>query len=198
MKKLLSPFVLALATAAPAAIIQFDLRGTGGTGLLFSNEPGVLSGGTGGEVLGGITFDNVTKLLTINVAWGSANGFSDLTGNTSNAHIHGPTANANGNIGGTDFVEANLGVLINLQASAVAGITTNPSATGGGISGTTTVGITAAQEAALLGNRTYLNVHTTANGGGEMRGFLVQVPEPSTALVTLTALGACGLRRRRA
>ena len=190
MKRLLPLTLLALATAAPAAIIQFDLIGTGGPGLLFTNEPSVASGGTGGEILGGITFDNVTKLLTVNVGWGTANGFTNLTGNATNAHIHGPTATANGN----GFTETAT-VMIGLTSG---GVTYNNSASGGSITGTSTTVLSAAQENALMTGRTYLNVHTAANGGGEMRGFLVVVPEPASALAGLTVLGAMALRRRRA
>ena len=54
-------------------------------------------------------------------------------------------------------------------------------------------------EAALFAGKLYLNVHTGANGGGEMRGFLIPaVPEPSSSLVAMAAVGALALRRRRA
>ena len=45
--------------------------------------------------------------------------------------------------------------------------------------------------------RTYLNVHTATNGGGEIRGFLVAIPEPVTAAMAMAALGAVAFRRRR-
>ena len=65
----MKPFVLPLAfslfaSIAQAAVIQFDLTGTAGNGLLFGNEPAVASGGSGGEIGAGITYDNVTNLLT--------------------------------------------------------------------------------------------------------------------------------------
>ena len=43
---------------------------------------------------GGIFFDNVTKILTINVGWGSGAGagFMNLTGTVTAAHIHGPAS----------------------------------------------------------------------------------------------------------
>lgn len=63
-------------------------------------------------------------------------------------------------------------------------------------------GTTAAAEAALIGaladGKAYFNLHTTAFGGGEIRGFFVPVPEPSaTALVGAGLLGAFALSRRR-
>jgi len=194
MKALIAlTFLAATAVVAPAAVIQFNLLGTGGSGLLFTNEPGVASGGTGGEILGGITFDDVSKMLTINVGWGSANGFTNLTGATANAHLHGPTASANGN-GFTEIA----GPMINLQGGIAPGFAINPSASAGTITGTGTTPLTAAQESALMAGQTYLNIHTGTNPNGEIRGFLVVIPEPATAAIGMAALGALALRRRRA
>lgn len=51
--------------------------------------------------------------------------------------------------------------------------------------------------AGLASGRSYLNIHTTEFPGGEIRGFLTEVPEPgSLALFGLGALGLATLRRR--
>ena len=83
-----------LTAATHAAIIPFDLQGKAGFGLLIGNvAPNVpASGGSGGELLSGISFDDVSNVLTISIAWGSANGFTNLTGNASAGHIHQPTS----------------------------------------------------------------------------------------------------------
>lgn len=163
--------------SANATIIQFDLQGTGGFGLLPGNENPATTGGSGGEVGAGIFFDDVTLQLTINIAWGSANGFTNLTGVATGGHIHGITDNpAPGS-----FIE-NKPVIIALDTLGG----WNPSATAGGFSGTVT--LSAAQASALPQGRLYINVHTQANPGGEIRGYLV-VPEPSS--VALLATGLC-------
>ena len=52
--------------------------------------------------------------------------------------------------------------------------------------------------AAMVGQQTYLNIHSSTFGGGEIRGFLEQVPEPTTLLLLGSALVGAALRRRRA
>src|SRR5258705_11877606 len=93
-KFLLAVVPLAFAVQASAGTIAFDLLGKAGPGLLGGNENGTLVGtpGSGGELGSGILFDDVTLQLSINVGWGTANGFTDLTGNTTAGHLHGPTA----------------------------------------------------------------------------------------------------------
>lgn len=50
--------------------------------------------------------------------------------------------------------------------------------------------------AALLAGRAYLNIHSTTNPGGEIRGFFT-VPEPSTLLLLgIAALAGAAMRRR--
>lgn len=167
-----------------AGIIDFDLRGTAGNGLLFGNEPAVASGGSGGEIGAGITFDNVSNLLTINnVGWGSLQGFTNLTSTASASHIHGPTAANNG----SGFTQT-AGVLFTLTRSS--------SLVTGGTFTDAPILLTAAQAIDLNNGKYYINIHTSNNGGGEIRGFLVAVPEPSSAAL-LAVGGLVGLVGRR-
>ena len=178
--------VLAFSTSTNAAIVTFDLLGVAGPGLLPGNERPVAASGTGsGGEIGptGIVFDDVTKLLTVNVGWGSQRGFTDLTGVVNAGHLH--TAGPGGGIGGFGGV---------LQGLTIA----DNSADNGLVS--TSITLSAPQEALLLAGDTYLNFHTTANGGGEIRGNLVAtaIPEPGSMipLAVLLALFAMIYRRR--
>jgi uncharacterized repeat protein (TIGR02543 family) len=160
-----------------AAIIQLDLRGTAGYGLLFGNEPSVPSGGSGGEIGAGIFYDDVTKLLTINAGWGSSQGFTDLSSLSTASHIHGPTAAANG----SGFTQV-AGVIFTLARSS--------SAVTGGYFTTPPITLTLAQETDLLNGKYYINVHTANYGGGEIRGFLVPAITNCTLTVTTNGFGS--------
>src|SRR5215218_8417684 len=83
-----------LASSASATIIQFDLIGKAGTGLLSGNENFTINGtpGSGGERGAGISFNDATNVLSMDYGWGTANGFTNLSGTASGHHIHGPTA----------------------------------------------------------------------------------------------------------
>ena len=174
---------------AQAGVFQFDLQGTAGAGLLGGNENPAVSGtpGIGGEIGAGISYDDVSNILTLNIGWGTGNGFaSDLTGVATAAHIHGPTT-----AGGTGSFTQNAGVKYGI--SGLGGFSN--SASSGGFSGTVT--ILEGDEAGLLAGKFYVNVHTAANGGGEIRGNLVAVPEPAeTVALTGGLIGAFALLRR--
>ena len=178
--------VLTLAVSAQAAIVNFDLTGTAGAGLLPGNEPGALIGGTGGEIGAGVFYDDVAKLLTLNVGWGSSQGFTDLSSLANNSHIHVTAANF-GNGGAGNFTQTG-GVLFTLTRSSNA-------VTGGTITNAP-ITLTAGQETDLMNGKYYVNVHTANNGGGEIRGFLVPAPVPEPASFGLVALGALTLLRR--
>ena len=162
---------LAVDNSTIAEQSRFVLMGNAGVGLLAGNENPAAAGGSGGLGFSGIALDTDTNLLSIDVRWGSGNGFTDLSGNATMMHIHGPTDDPT-----PAGFSQNTGVLVGLDG--LPGF--NGSATNGGFLGT--VVLTDDQEAAILANRTYLNVHTAANTGGEIRGNLV-----STSLSTLTA-----------
>ena len=92
-----------------------------------------------------ITVNDATKEVSWKVT------FEGLTGDASAAHIHGPAA-----------AGANAGVI---QALGTPGAGVKSP-----LEGKAT--LTDAQIADILGGRTYVNVHTVANKGGEIRGQL--------------------------
>jgi hypothetical protein len=63
--------------------------------------------------------------------------------------------------------------------------------------GGTVAGAEAALEAGLLAGETYINIHTMAFPGGEIRGFLAAVPEPSTWAMMLIGFAGLGFAFRR-
>jgi len=78
--------------------------------------------------------------------------YSGLSGPAVAAHIHGPADTASAT-----------GVMVNFQ-----GINTEGFSTNGAFAGT--VSLTPDQLAALVDRLTYMNIHTGAHGGGEIRG----------------------------
>jgi hypothetical protein len=181
-------FLFAPLHSSNAAIVSFILDGNAGLGLLPGNEFPSASGGTGGLGSGGISYDTDTNVLSIDIVWGSVNGFTDLTSDVSASHIHGLTASAP-----AGFTQ-NAGVLYPLHT--LSGF--NSSASSGGFLGT--VAIQDIHEAGLLAGQTYINVHTPQNGGGEIRGQLVVNPVPVPAAVWLFGSGLIclfGLARRK-
>ena len=133
---------------------------------------------TGSLATGSATafFDTATGIMTVNGT------FTGLQGNVSNAHIHGFAAPG-----------VNAGVKIGLTFSGT---------TSGTISGSGAItGDDAMFTSTLVNGLTYLNIHSVAFAGGEIRGRLFNptaVPEPgSVAILALASLSALAVRRRR-
>ena len=95
---------------------------------------------SGGSGTADVTYDTQTKQLKWKVS------YSGLSGPATAAHFHGPAEPGK-----------NAGVMIPIQ-----NIATSPA------EGSAT--LTDAQPADLMGGRLYVNVHTAANPGGEIRG----------------------------
>jgi hypothetical protein len=111
--------------------------------------------------------------ITVNVS------FSGLSAPATAGHIHGPAAPG-----------SNAPVLF-----PFAGV---PNATSGNIP-EQTFAITPTQVAQLFGGLFYVNIHSSNFPGGEIRGQLVQTPEPATLTLLMTGIAGVGtvVRKRR-
>ena len=99
-----------------------------------------------GKGTAALSLDTATKMLTWTVT------YSGLSGPATAGHIHGPAASG-----------ANAGVLVPFS-----GALASP------IKGSAT--LTDAQVSDLEAGKWYVNIHTAANKGGEIRGQLVRSP----------------------
>jgi CHRD domain/PEP-CTERM motif len=143
-----------------------------------------------------VSYNSLTHLLTVNVI------FSGLVGTTTASHIHCCTpAPFSGTAGVATttptFAGFPLGVTSGTYSTTLdltLASSFNPAfvtALGGSLAVAENTLITG-----MLAGESYLNIHTSFAPGGEIRGFLVLVPEPAT--LTLIGIGsAAALLRRR-
>ena len=184
----LASSLLSVAPPGSAAVqtSQATLTGPG-------ENPANASPATGSGV---VQIDDVAHTMHLDVV------FSGLLGTTSAAHIHCCTAAPlTGNAGVATTVPAfpgfPLGVsdgVYNATLDLLAAGTYNPAFL------TAHGGTPAGAEAALLDgigmNEAYLNIHTTSFPGGEIRGFLSPVPEPSAWAMMFLGVAGIGFYRR--
>lgn len=179
-------FSLISVSKSNADIIEFIATGAAGEGLLEGNiDPATGEPGTGGIGLTGILFNTDNNLLHIDVQWGSANGYTDLSADVLKLHLHGPTAGA-----GTDAFGQRAPLMLVLSNSN----TFDPSASSGGVNDNWLVDTE--DVSALLEGRTYINVHLSDSDTGVIRGYLQAVPEPS-GLIPLLLLALLTMAWRR-
>jgi hypothetical protein len=175
-----------LTAPSPAAIITYTTHMDGPT-------EGTPSNGTGDST---VTYDNSLHTMRVQA------NFTGLTGDTTASHIHAPTPGVGSGTAGVatqtpTFSSLPLGVksgsfdqTLDLTQSG----SWNPSyiSANGGTPGSAEIAFFRAMDQ----NRAYLNIHSSVNPGGEIRGFYV--PEPGA--MTLLGAGAIVriIRRRRA
>jgi hypothetical protein len=127
----------------------------------------VVSSGTGSAT---VQVDDVSNLVTI-----LSGTYENMNSVVTLAHIHG-LADEN----------TPAGIIMNLTPT-------------GGLAGTFTGSevLSPANVAGILAGLSYINVHTSTNPGGEIRGQLRVIPEPGAGLLLGLAGAGLVLRRRR-
>lgn len=192
---------LALICAAPAystgyLFETYTVSGgvLGAPGMDGPSEP-TASPGTG---FGTALYDSVAHTLALDAT------FSGLTGTTTASHIHAATTSPlSGTTGVATTTPSFAGFPLGVTSGAFSNVldltqstSWNPayvSANGG-----TNAGAESAFFAALLANKAYWNIHSNTFPGGEIRGFMILVPEPaSAALIAIALAGLAGVTRRR-
>jgi CHRD domain-containing protein/PEP-CTERM motif-containing protein len=159
-----------------------------------SESPPNASPGTGFAV---VTFDTVADTMRVQAS------FSGLLGTTTASHIHAPTpAPFSGTAGVATTTPTFPGFPLGVTSGTYdmtfdLSLSTSWNAAFISANGGTTASATAAFEAAVAAGESYLNIHSTVVPGGEIRGFLVAVPEPGTLSLAALALGVVWRRRRR-
>ncbi len=151
--------------------------------------------GATGLGTGSVVYNDVTHSLQM-----IAN-FSGLSGNVTVTHFHGPTATPGVGTSGVAVGNPSLPLFPtganNGSYNQTLDLTQTSAYNGTFLSnnGGTAAGAETAFFNAMNQGRVYWNIHTSTFGGGEIRGFLSVVPEPSA--VALAILGFAGLALRR-
>jgi CHRD domain/PEP-CTERM motif len=181
----------ALATQASASIVIYDATLLGP-----SESPPNASPGTGFAI---VTIDTAANTMDVNVT------FSGLTSGTTASHIHCCTPTpGTGTAGVATITPTFTGFPTGVTSGSYNNTFDLTLASSYNPAFVTATGSVSNAEAALLAGLdagdTYLNIHTTNFPGGEIRGFLQAVPEPSTwamMILGFAGIGFMGYRRRK-
>ena len=162
MRTFIAVFTLGLvlhgSSTLNAQLLNFELEGMSGAGLSAQNEPGDVIDGESGDVgSGGVVLNLATGEFSVDVEWGSGNGYIDLSSDVDFMNIHGPTSME----APSSFNESS-GMNFGLQGF-------EPSAANGEWVDT----ISFDDVKGLLEGRYYIHLHTFVNGGGEARGYFI-------------------------
>jgi hypothetical protein len=183
MIRYLSVVVLALLSApafATVFVFQAPLSGA-------SESPPTGSLGTGSAT---VTMNDTAHTMRVQVT------FAGLSGNTTMAHIHccQTSPGTPPNVGVATELPSFTGFPLGVTSGTYdhtfdtsVATTFNPAFVTS--HGGTAAGAESALIAGMTGDLAYLNIHSTVNGGGEIRGFPVPVPEAETYALLGLGLG---------
>lgn len=153
--------------------------------------------GSLGTGLGLIDYDDTAHTLHVHIT------FSGLGSPTTASHIHSATTTPGS---GTAIVATTTPTFLNFPLGVTSGtydstldetLTTSWNSAFITAHGGTTASAEVFFASSLANDTAYLNIHTQQFGGGEIRGFIVPVPEPATfALGVVGALGLLAMRAR--
>jgi opacity protein-like surface antigen len=186
--------LIALAALVAAAVPAAHAATTTYRAALAPEVPGATGSGTVQVV-----YDDVAHTLVID------SSFSGLSGITTVAHIHCCVATPGTGMIGVAVTPGTLpgfpvGASSGSYLSAALDLTLSATFTGGFVTNFAG-GVLGNAEAALVagmdGGSAYFNVHSTTYPGGEIRGFLAPIPEPSTYALMALGLAAVGVAARR-
>jgi hypothetical protein len=159
-----------------------------------NESPANSSPGTGTAT---VTIDTVLNTMSVSIT------FSGLTSGTTASHIHSATTTpftgtamvatqvpyfTGFPLGVTSGTYSNLFDLLSASSYNPAFVTAH---------GGTVAGAESALVSSIASGTAYLNIHTTNFPGGEIRGFLIAVPEAATWAMMLVGFAAIGLALRR-
>ena len=192
-RSIVASMLVLSAPLASASVISYSSSLSGA-----AEAPANASPGTGTATL---LVDTLANTMTLDVI------FSGLSGTTTAAHIHCCTAlPASGTAGVATQTPSFQGFPLGVQSGTYHHVfDLADTASWNPVFITNNGGTPAGAETVLLNglddSRAYLNIHTSAFGGGEIRGFLVRaVPEPEGLALLALGLGGIGLtvaRRQR-
>ncbi len=194
MKKLLLSGLAACSLwSARATLFQYTVLLDGANESPVNTSPGI--------GFGTVNYDDVLHTLQLEVTF---SGLTNVGSGTTASHIHAATTSPFTGTAGVatttpSFAGFPIGVfsgtfsntLDMTQASSY-----NPTYVSN--NGGTTASAELALAAAMAAGKAYWNIHSQAFPGGEIRGFLVPVPEPSSvAIAGVFAAAGCVVRRIR-